>query len=339
MSPTRKPATLAWCALAIVAVAWPIGAWAASAPDSPDAREAARLVTRTRDAASRYDYSGTAVITWTVGDATRQAEVEVHDVDGVLEIVAADGGAVIDEGRRTYLRDRLGWTGALVEPAAANLPDPSHEWALSLGPPRTVAGRPTTAVVAARADGTPAQRLFVDDATGLLLGRQVLGPSGHVQRSMQFVTVDIGDGNGQVQAPRGVETEKAKVLSSVPDGYRAPSSLAGYELVTRSEHPDGVLLFYSDGLFTASVFEQQGDLDWSALPSGGSESRLAGTRTRMYHDPSGDVVVWARHGLVYTGVSDAPSDVFADMIEQLADSGRSTPESIVDYVLGPFGWN
>ena len=62
----------------------------------------------------------------------------------------------------------------------------------------------------------------------------------------------------------------------MPDGYRAPSSLGGYELVTRSQHPDGVLLFYSDGLFTASVFEQQGDLDWSALPDGGTDSRLAG---------------------------------------------------------------
>ena len=47
---------------------------------------------------------------------------------------------------------------------------------------------------------------------------------------------------------------------------------------------------------------------------------------------------WARNGLVYTGVSDAPSDVFADMVDALADSGRSAPESIVDYVLGPFGW-
>ena len=139
----------------------------------------------TRDAASTYDYSGTAVVSWTVGDATRRSQVEVHDVDGALEIVAADGGAVIDEGRRTYLRDRLGWTGAVVEPAAGDLPSPSHHWELSLGTPRTVAGRPTTVVVATRGDGTPAQRLFVDDATGLLLGRQVLGPDGHVQRSLR----------------------------------------------------------------------------------------------------------------------------------------------------------
>ncbi len=339
MTTSRRPATLAWLALAAVAVVWPISAWGASADDTPEARQAARLVERTRDAASRHDFSGTAVVSWRSGDAMREARVEVNDVGGAVEIVASDGGTVVDEGRRTYLRDRLGWTGALVEPAAGELPAPGHRWSLTLGSPRTVAGRPTTVVVAERGDGTVAQRLFVDDATGLLLGRQVLGPDGHVQRSVQFVTVDVGDGDTSVSAPRGVDTGKAKALSSVPDGYRAPTSLGGFELVTRSQHPDGVLLFYSDGVFTTSVFEQRGDLDWGSLPSGGTDSRLAGSRARTYHEPSGDVVVWARNGLVYTCVSDAPSDTFASMIEQFAGSDRSTPESVVDYVLGPFGWN
>ena len=133
--------------------------------------------------------------------------------------------------------------------------------------------------------------------------------------------------------PTGVRTQTAEKLTSVPDGYRAPGSPAGFELVTRSRHPDGVLLFYSDGVFTASVFEQQGDLDWGALPKGGTD-----TRTRTYDEASGDVAVWERNGLVYTCVTDAPSDVFAHMIGALASDGRSTPEAVVDFVLGPFGW-
>ena len=47
MSLTRRPAFLAVCALAAVAMAWPIGAWGASSNDSADAREAAWLVART----------------------------------------------------------------------------------------------------------------------------------------------------------------------------------------------------------------------------------------------------------------------------------------------------
>ena len=131
----------------------------------------------------------------------------------------------------------------------------------------------------------------------------------------------------------------AAALSSTPDGYRAPHSLDGYELVTRSRHPGGVLLFYSDGVFTASVLEQQGDLDWGALPAGGSESTVADTRGRMYHEPSGTVAVWERNGVVYTCVSDSPSDVFTGMVDDLVGGGRSTIQSAVDFVLGPFGWH
>jgi sigma-E factor negative regulatory protein RseB len=319
-------------------VAWPLSARGAPTAASADAQAAAQLTQRSRGATDHYDFSGTATVTWTGTRGKQHAQVQVHDVDGAVEIVAADGGKVIDEGRRTYLRDELGWTGVLVEPVAGHLPAPTQYWDLSIGTPRTVAGRPTTTVVAARNDGTPAQRLFVDDATGLLLGRQVLGPAGQVQRSVQFVSVDIGDARARVAAPQGVHNATAKALASVPDGYHAPSSVGGYRLVTRSRHPDGVLLFYSDGVFTASVFEQLGDLDWGALPAGGSDSQLAGTRTRTYHDPSGDVVVWTRNGVVYTCVSDAPTDVFHGMVERLANGDRSTAQSVVDFVLGPFGW-
>jgi len=37
-------------------------------------------------------------------------------------------------------------------------------------------------------------------------------------------------------------------------------------------------------------------------------------------------------------VTDAPSDVFEQMVTAIASDARSTPQSIVDFVLGPFGW-
>ncbi len=340
MIPARRTGVAAWIALAtLVALAWPISAWGA-AGGSADAREAARLVTRTRDAASRYDFSGTATVAWNAGEGIRRAQVEVHDAGGSIEIVSAEG-EVIDEGRHTYVRDPRsapGWTSVLVEPAAEGLPAPGSHWELTIGPGRTVAGRPTTTVVAVRSDGTPAQRLFVDDETGLSLGREVLGPDGHVERSVVFRAIEIGTTGARPAAP-DVGTEQAKRLGAVPSGYRAPSTSGGYDLVTRSRHPDGVALFYSDGLFTVSVFEQQGQLNWDALPNGGTRGELAGTRTRGYRQPSGNVLVWERDGIVYTCVSDAPIDVFTRMAGGLAGDDRSTAQSVVDFVLGPFGWN
>jgi hypothetical protein len=333
----RRRTTVALCALATFALAWPIAASAGS-DDSPDAQEAARLVRGTRTAAADHDFAGTATVTWTTPGGTQRSQVRVTDIGGAVAIDGADG-MVVDEGRRTYLRDRLGWTGLVIEPTAGELPSPSRRWRLSTAGSRTVAQRPATVVLAARADGEPAQRLVVDDATGLLLAREVLGPRGRVERSVRFSSIVIGERAGSNPSPPAdVKSRIAEELGSLPDGYRAPSAPAGFELVTRSRHPDGVLLFYSDGVFTTSVFEQQGALDWGALPEGGTDSQLADTRTRLYREASGDVAVWERNGLVYTCVTDAPSDVFVEMVGALASDGRSVPERVVDFVLGPFGW-
>ena len=339
MTLLRRPARVALCTLATFAVAWPIAVSSAGSAESSDGQEAARLVRGTRDAAAAVDFTGVATVTWTSPTGKQSARVQVSDVGGAISASAVDGNTVVDEGRRTYLRDHLGWTGLVVEPMARNLPEPDHRWVLSTGATRTVAGRPAAVVLARRPGGDPAQRLAVDDATGLLLAREVLGPDGRVERSVRFSSIDVGESDPHaVSPPVDVHSKSAEKLTSVPDGYRAPGAPAGFALVTRSRHSDGVLLFYSDGVFTASVFEQQGDLDWDALPSGGTDTQLADTRTRTYHEASGDVAVWERNGLVYTCVTDAPSDVFADMVGALASDERSTPEAVVDFVLGPFGW-
>jgi hypothetical protein len=334
----RRPATVALCTLAALALAWPIAA-SAGAARSADAQEAARLVRGTRDAAADLDFTGVATVTWTSPKGKQSARVQVSDVGGAVSVHAADGNTLVDEGRRTYLRDQLGWTGLVVEPTARDLPDPGQRWDLATSGTRTVAGRPAAVVSARRPGGEPAQRLAVDHATGLLLAREVLGPDGRVERSVRFSSIDVGERDTHaVSPPADVHGKSAENLTSVPDGYHAPGAPAGFELVTRSRHPDGVLLFYSDGVFTASVFEQQGDLDWGALPSGGTDTQLADTRTRTYDEASGVVAVWERNGLVYTCVTDAPSDVFAQMVDALASDARSTPEAVVDFVLGPFGW-
>lgn len=338
MTRYRRPGTLALCALAVVAAAWPLVP-SVRASDDGDARHAAQLVRGVRTAAEDHDFAGVATVTWRGPKGVHAAQVRVSDLDGDVAVDAAGGATVVDEGRRTYLRDRMGWRGLVVEPPARDLPRPDRNWALSTAGARTVAGRAATVVVAARADGVPVQRLAVDDATGLLLSREVLDPHGRRERSVRFTSIDVGErAPSAVSPPAAVSARRAEPLRSVPDGYRAPSSPAGFELLTRSRHPDGVLLFYGDGVFTASLFEQQGDLDWGSLPRGGDDSTLADTRTRTYHEPGGDVAVWERDGLVYTFVSDAPSDVFARVVAAVAAEGRSTPESVVDFVLGPFGW-
>jgi len=66
---------------------------------------------------------------------------------------------------------------------------------------------------------------------------------------------------------------------------------------------------------------------------------MRGTTMRRYSEPSGTVLVWERDGVVYTCVSDAPTDVFDASVTALTAPERSSLERIADFVLGPFGWN
>ena len=106
----------------------------------------------------------------------------------------------------------------------------------------------------------------------------------------------------------------------------------------RSRKGDGVSLVYTDGMFTLTVLEQSGELDWSALPANGASTDVEGARARRYAEPLGDVVVWQRDGVVFTCVSDAPRDSYVAAMSSLSP-GPGVVERAVDFVLGPFGFD
>jgi sigma-E factor negative regulatory protein RseB len=320
-------------ALGALALAWPGGAFGTSSPSG----SAAQLVERTRQAAQSHDFSGTATVSWRDDATIRRTEVAVTDDSGVIE-ARANGTVVYDSGSRTYVKDGRHWTSVVLG-AAADAPSPASHWRLTTRRGPDVAGRPTTEVVATRRDGTVAQRLAVDDETGLVLARSVLERNGRVERALVFTSITIAPATTAVTAPTSAATERAEPIDHVPDGYVAPGSLGAADLMTRAREADGLLFSYSDGLFTTSVFEQQGALDWTSLPDGGTGTELHGTRAQRWSEPSGTVLVWERDGVVYTCVSDAPADVFDASVAALTGSDRSALQRAADFVLGPFGWN
>jgi hypothetical protein len=327
-----------WAAAAYVALSATFLTLAGALPQAdaaPSSDNGARLVEQMRTAPDSLRLTGVLRLTWIDRGARKALTVDIAVDRGAIEITSG-GARVLDEGRHTYFERGIGWSSALVEDRAAT-PRADHHWPLRVESGPAVAGRPTTIVEATRGDGAPAQRLFLDRRTGLLLRREVLDTHGRVQRSLAFVELSIDD-TADVEAPSGVRTEEARPLADVPSGYEAPSTPGGYVLVGRSRHPNGIELRYSDGLFAASVLEQRGELDWDALPRSGVATEVAGSRARRYSEAGADVVVWEHEGTVYTLASDAPSDVVDSLISGLTPS-RSTLEKIADYVLGPFGWS
>jgi len=334
MKPGRR-LLVAAVALSALALAWPAGAFGTSSPSE----QAQQLLQRTRQAAASHDFSGTATVTWRDGSTVRSAQVQVTDADGSVEARVGDD-VVYDSGDHTYVKDGSRWTSIAVDPSAdGEVPGVGAHWKLTTRTGPQVAGRSTTEVVATRRDGAVAQRVAVDDDTGLLLKREVLARDGTVERSMTFTALDLGATTTKVTAPDGLRAERSSTITTVPDGYVAPATLGAAVLVSRSKQPDGVLLWYSDGLFSTSVFEQRGTLDSSGLPAGGTDTVVRGTSMRQWSEPSGTVLVWERDGVVFTCVSDAPTDVIDAAVTSLSAPERSALERVADFVLGPFGWN
>jgi len=322
-------------ALGALALVWPAGAFGTSSPSE----QAQQLLQRTRQAAASHDFSGTATVTWRDGAAVRTAQVRVTDSDGSVE-ARVGNDVVYDSGDRTYVKDGSRWTSIAVDPSAdGEVPGVGANWKLTTRTGPQVAGRSTTEVVATRRDGTVAQRVAVDDDTGLLLERQVLARDGTVERSLAFTALDLGATTTEVTAPDGLRAGRSSTITTVPSGYVAPSTLGAAVLVSRAKQPDGVLLWYSDGLFSTSLFEQRGTLDWTGLPAGGTDTTVRGTAMRRWSEPSGTVLVWERDGVVFTCVSDAPTDVIDAAVKSLSAPQRSALERVADFVLGPFGWN
>jgi len=310
-----------------------VGALHSARADSTSS-EAARLIKEMRAAPHAMQFSGVVRVTWLDRGKPNDITVSVTDHNGAIEVESGQA-TVFDTGTRTYFKSRLGWSSALVEPEPENVPAPDHRWTLRVRRGPSIVGRPTQLVEATRANGTPAERMYLDADTNLLLRREVLDTRGRVQRSLSFLDLTVAAGPA-LHAPSGVSTQKAIPLEDVPSGYEAPSTPSGYVLIGRSRHPNGIELLYSDGLFTVSVLEQRGDLDTDGT-SGGTAVDVGGNRALRWSEPGADVIAWERNGTVFTCVSDAPPDVIDGMVRGFTPD-RSTVEKVADYVLGPFGW-
>jgi sigma-E factor negative regulatory protein RseB len=143
--------------------------------------------------------------------------------------------------------------------------------------------------------------------------------------------------------PPGADPDTPVAIAETPDGFIAPATIGdGYQLLGRYQHPNGeVQLYYSDGLFTMSLFEQRGRVDWDSLPPG-RQAKVAGVRTRAYGTAAGNVVVWAAPAdhLVFTAVGDGPSGALNSVVAGIsgASDGGDWIGDAARYVLGPFGW-
>jgi negative regulator of sigma E activity len=306
-----------------------------------------QLLDDARRAAQEQDFSGVVEVTWSDGRVEHSSDVFVRSANGVLAL--GDRPQVIVQGARRFVQGPDGWLTVWSQQAAPEVPPASDKWVLSVRDGPTVAGRPTREVDATdRHDDRVRERLYLDESTNLLLRREQLDTRGGTVRAVGFTS--IGEPAGSpigalpAEAPRAPArstSRQPRVLRAVAAPFRAPRNAGDrFRLAGRYDEDHGTLhLFYSDGLFSVSVFEQEGDLDPTGLPAGAESRTVGGRDVRQYRTPGGVVMVWESGDVVYTTVSDAPIDQIDDVVADFGPSGSPNAlDHVSDFVLGPFSW-
>jgi len=304
--------------------------------------EGEALLVAARTATSNETFAGVVEVRWRDDDGDLHVErVGARSLNGRFVVGVGDYQVV----GRGFERVTTGAGEADAHWSAGahhRAPRPGAAWQLDITGHHRIAGRRATEISARDAEGRVRARFYVDAAHDQLLGREVLDPDGRVARSVRFVKIVTGSltpavpgvpSDGSERAPRSVD--------DVSGGYVAPAVVGrGYRLLGRYEHDDGVVqLYYSDGLFSLSVFEQPGAVDWSALPRGES-AHIGGLRARAFTTAVGTVVVWGDRDLVLTAVGDGPRDAVIGVVARLSGSPDQSDwfDDVVDFVLDPFSW-
>jgi hypothetical protein len=310
----------------------------AHADDAEAALETARTAT------VREEFSGVVQIEWLSDGKWQVARVPVQGAGGTVQIGEGTRKAT-GRGDDRWVAGVTGWHAGWTQPVAGDPPSPSKHWKLRMAKGPDVAGR-TTDVVTATDPTTKTARLkvYVDRATGVMLRREVLDQRGKTVRSVGFVEVKkLGGARTKPLATPKTQKAAPVKLVSLPKGYDAPARIATrYVLVGRYLRDDGtVQLYYSDGLFGISLFEQRGSLDWNGLPGGGGGVEVGDERGRHYEVAGGTVLVWEHDDLTLTAVSDATRgdlQTFAVAFGRRSSDDDGVLDDVADFVLGPFGF-
>ncbi|WP_405061329.1 transcriptional regulator [Kribbella sp. NBC_01505] len=301
---------------ALIGIGLPLPASAVPAIDREDSPQAVTWLERAAAAPNQISYHGTQIITaWGPQGASSAMLDIVHAASQGSEISVV--GSSASPGAKAFVQ-RATSTDASIDGGPLSLLQATYKLVYKCC--ADLIGREAVLVDAVRDDQTLAARFWIDKATGLLLQRQLFSVDGKTMvRATVFTELVIEDsdfiGHLPPMTPNGVEPlGLGKIDDLRSKGWMCapelPALLKLYDV--HQDTTNGSLQFsYSDGLFTASLFEQRGALDPAAVAGFGPTS-TPGVYVR-YGMPS--YVVWSSGGIVYTLIGDLPPDSLGKVVD------------------------
>ncbi len=291
-----------------------------------DDRRAVRLLHQAATAPARVAYSGTRRVSWfgPQGESSVTLEVE-HSPRQGTSFATSDP----DSPTATFVaaRESSGASGLGGQPVDLLI----DSYDVAVVGHDNLAGRQATVISASR-DGDVTANFWIDDASGMLLRRE-LYDGGALVRSSDLTSLQttrkgfIPHLPPEFEAPSAtpVSTEFAATLTD--KGWACPQTLPSDFHLTLLHRLDGkrdvMHAAYSDGLSTVSVFEEHGQLDDAALP--GFDRITSDGGSIWVKEGLPTMAVWQSGSTIYTVLTDAPPSTTADLVAALPHT--APPES------------
>src|SRR5205823_5628830 len=236
----------------------------------------------------------------------------VTSTNGALRIGQANVDRLVATHDNQWLLQNGAWALMTAPDFSAKAPDVARKYTFVAGDPVTIAGREADQMEV-RVRGQVLERLFFDKATCLLLCREQLDDQERVVRVVTFEQLQLGGGGGsssnKATPPAGARAASVKPVSKANGEYVAPASLSGgYQQVGLLRRPGALQVVYSDGVYSLSVFEQQGRLAGGAMPPGGQPVAVAKAKGMRYAWAGGQILVWQAGPATYTVIGEAATN-------------------------------
>lgn len=264
------------------------------------------------ESAAEADFHGVGVVMCTWDGDSAATTYEVTRSHGMSMVHGPDGDFMLTGGLAAS-RSGADWYALEVgEWSAWSLSD-----RYSLGDPVATSrlGRPATEVMVMEGEVARA-RLVIDDASTVPLLTEILDGAGNVFRLAAMIEFDAEP------APMDMpgDFHEHEMLMSAEPTDRLPETAFGYRRVDSYASEKTIQAFYSDGLFSFSVFESKR----SSRPedfAGATRFEVAGESYLRIVTPSNVWVQWDAPDRSYVLVGDLPPDHILAVLEELPEPG------------------
>jgi sigma-E factor negative regulatory protein RseB len=321
-----RRAAVVFAVLLAITVAASLPASAAAPPTRVSWRY---LLDRAAQAAEEHAYTGEVLWVSYVEEGPDVSTFQVRSSgDGTIKVsdanrfdfrLGASGSALADYERGWYLP----LPPADLARVHKGLPRLDGKYRVAVVGKDALLDRPATKLEISRAaDKQLMERLWVDDASGLLLRREMYGAGKKLLRMAVYLRLDLNAAGQDPQPPARGQTVRRPAVQEVDDttrlalpaaGWLVPEALPGSYLPDASftvsaDDSQSLQMVYGDGLYTVSVFQQLGEPDSATLPDGVETSDALGFPAYTWPGAVPTRYVWEAEGRTFSIIGDAPPD-------------------------------